>query len=124
MRDFLRSFLYAGEGVAHVLRTQRNARVHLLAAMLVAAAGLALRVTAVEWAILALAVGLVLTAEMFNSVTEASVDLVVQEYHPLAKVAKDAGAGAVLVAAVAAIGVAAAIFGPRLWAVLTQTVSK
>lgn len=118
MRAFLRSFCYAFAGIAHVVRTQRNARVHLAATLIVVAAGVFFRVTAVEWAVLALTIGLVFGAEMINTVAELAVDLLTARQHPQAKTAKDVGAGAVLVAALAAVGVGVAIFGPRLWQIL------
>ena len=115
MRAFLRSFRFAFAGIGYVLRSQRNARVHLVAAGLVIVAGLAFRVSSPEWAVLALTIGLVLSAEMINTVAELAVDLLTQRYHPMAKVAKDVGAGAVLVAALAAVGVGIAVFGLRVW---------
>lgn len=115
VKAFLRGFGYAFEGIAYTLRTQRNMRVHLLITALVVAAGIFFRITAVEWAVIAATIGLVLSMELLNTVIELVVDLLVQRQHPLAKVAKDVGAGAVLVTALAAIGVGAAIFGPRLF---------
>lgn len=111
---FLRSFRFAGQGVWHAVRTQRNMRVHLVAAAAAIAAGLALRIGAVAWACVATAIGLVLVAETLNTVIEALADLCTAEHHPLAKVAKDAAAGAVLIASVAAVGVGAAVFLPKL----------
>lgn len=111
---FVRSFGFAGQGVWHAVRTQRNMRVHVAAAVAVVAAGVVLRVGAVQWACLSLAIGMVLTAEMLNTVVEAIIDLHTAQYHPLAKVAKDGAAGAVLVASAAAVGVAVAVFVPRL----------
>jgi diacylglycerol kinase len=118
MKPFLRSFGFAFAGVAYVLRTQRNARVHVVVACLVIAAGIYFRIGTIEWAILALTIGTVFSAEMLNTVAELAVDLLTQHYHPMAKVAKDVGAGAVVVAAIAAVGVGVAIFGPRVWAML------
>jgi diacylglycerol kinase len=115
MRAFLRSFGYAFQGIAYAIRTQRNLRVHLMIASLVIIAGWGLRVTATEWAILLLTIGCVFSAELINTVAELAIDLLTQEYHPMAKVAKDAGAAAVFVMALAAVGVGVAIFGPRLW---------
>ncbi len=115
MRAFFRSFVYAFQGIAWVVSTQRNARVHLAATVIVVAAGFICRISAIEWAVLALTIGLVFSAEMLNSVAELAVDLLTDRYHSMAKAAKDAGAGAVLVAAIAAVGVGIAIFGPRLW---------
>jgi diacylglycerol kinase len=111
---FWRSFSFAGQGVWHVVRTQRNMRVHLLAASAAVAAGLVLRISAVDWACVLSAIGLVLTAEALNTVVEALVDLCTDEFHPLAKIAKDTAAGAVLISSVAAVGVGLAVFLPRL----------
>jgi diacylglycerol kinase len=120
MRLFLRGFLYASQGIAYVVRTQRNARVHLLFMGLVILAGLYFRVSAVEWAILAIVMGLVFSAEIFNTAVEQQVDLATSSFDAKAKIAKDAGAGAVLVTALTAIAVGVAIFGPRLWALLVR----
>ena len=111
---FWRSFSFAGHGVWHVVRTQRNMRVHLLAASAAVAAGLILRISAVDWACVLSAIGLVLTAEALNTVVEALVDLCTDEFHPLAKIAKDTAAGAVLISSAAALGVGIAVFLPRL----------
>jgi diacylglycerol kinase len=114
MTGFLRSFSFAGQGVWHVVRTQRNMRVHLLAAAAAIAAGLVLRISAVDWACVLAAIGLVLTAETLNTVVEALVDLCTEQFHPLAKIAKDTAAGAVLISSAAALGVGLAVFLPRL----------
>jgi diacylglycerol kinase len=111
---FARSFTFAGRGVWHAIRTQRNMRVHCAAAIAVIVTGAVLRVGAVQWACLALAIGLVLVAEIFNTVIEAMIDLQTSQIHPLAKIAKDGAAGAVLIASIAAVGVAIAVFVPRL----------
>jgi diacylglycerol kinase len=112
--NFWRSFGFAGQGVWHAVRHQRNMRVHLVAAVAAVVAGLVLRISAVDWACVLTAIGLVLTAEMLNTVVETLVDLATDEYHPLAKIAKDTAAGAVLIASVAALGVGIAVFLPRL----------
>ncbi len=115
LAHLLKSFGYAGQGIAHGFRTQRNMRVEAAVGVLVIAAGVAFRITAVEWAVIFVCIGLVLSAELVNTVTELAVDLLTQRYHPMAKAAKDAGAGAVLIAALASVAVGVAIFGPRLW---------
>jgi diacylglycerol kinase (ATP) len=112
---FLRAFGFAGQGVWQVVRTERNMRVHLAVAAAVIVAGLLWRVSAVDWACLALAIGLVLTAETLNSALETLTDLHTSQHHPLAKTAKDAAAGAVLIASVAAAGVGVAVFWPRIF---------
>jgi diacylglycerol kinase len=111
---FLRSFSFAGQGVWHVVRTQRNMRVHLVIALAAVVAGLILHIGAADWACVLTVIGLVLTAETLNTVVEALVDLCTDEYHPLAKVAKDMAAGAVLLSSAAAVGVGLVVFLPRL----------
>ncbi|MHB1593168.1 MAG: diacylglycerol kinase [Streptosporangiaceae bacterium] len=112
---FLRAFGFAGQGAWQVIRTERNMRVHLAVAAAVIVAGVVWRVSAVDWACLALAIGLVLTAETLNSALETLTDLHTSQYHPLAKTAKDAAAGAVLIASLAAAGVGVAVFWPRIF---------
>ena len=114
MKGFLRGFGYAFQGIGHAARTQRNFRVQLIISALVIAAGIYFRLTPAEWAVIAVTIGLVLSMELVNTVAEMAVDLLTQHYHPLAKAAKDVGAGAVLVTAAAAVAVGVAIFGPRL----------
>jgi diacylglycerol kinase len=116
--DLLTSFKYAFSGVSHVLRTQRNARIHLSVALAVIVVGLWLGLSRAEWAIIALTIGSVLAAESLNTVAEAAVDLATTEYHPLAKIAKDVAAGAVLLMAITAVIVGVLILGPPLWSVL------
>ncbi|UCC87220.1 MAG: diacylglycerol kinase family protein [Anaerolineales bacterium] len=116
--NFLTSFRYAFSGIWHVLRTQRTARIHLSVALVVVILGLGLRLSHIEWAIIALTIALVLVAEAFNTVAETAVDLATAEYHPLAKIAKDVAAGAVLLMAIAAVIVGLLILGPPLWRAL------
>lgn len=109
-----KSFQYAFEGWWYVLRTQRNAWIH--AAVSVAAFFLALwlRLPARDWAVLILTAMVVWIAEFMNTAIEAVVDLKAQEEHPLAKVAKDVAAAAVLVGALGAVIVGLLIMGPPL----------
>ncbi len=110
------SFRVAAQGAVYTLRTQTNAWIELAALAVVIVIGVWLRITPVEWAILSLVIGLVLALEAVNTAIEAVVDLVSPDYHPLARIAKDAAAGALIFAVASSLGVAAAIFGPRLWA--------
>jgi diacylglycerol kinase len=82
------------------------------------ALGLWLGLSATDWAIIALTIGLVLAAESFNTVAELTVDLATTEYHLLAKIAKDVAAGAVLLMAIIAVVVGLLILGPPLWQAL------
>lgn len=113
-RGWLESFRDAAAGVRLAVRTQRNVRLHLLFALAALGLGLYLRLERAELALVALAIGLVLGAELLNSALEALVDLVSAQQHPLAKAAKDMAAGAVLVAAAAALAVGWLLFLPHL----------
>jgi diacylglycerol kinase len=115
-RNLLDSFRYAFAGLWHALRTQRNIRIHVSIAIGVVVLGMAVGLRRDEWAIIALTMGFVFTAELFNTVIEAIIDLVTEEYHPLAKQAKDVAAGAVLAAAITAVAVGLLILGPPLLA--------
>ena len=111
-----RSFGYAFAGLSYLLRTQRNARIHVLAGAVACGLGAWLRIGRVEWALLVFTIALVVILEGVNTAVEAAVDLASPRVHPLAKAAKDVAAGMVLVAAVASTAVGLLIFGPRLWA--------
>lgn len=112
--SFWEGFQFAGEGLLYAFRTQRNFRVHLVASVAVVLLGACLRLPRQSWAILALIIGLVLTAEMINTAAEALVDLTSPEYHPLAKLVKDLMAGAVLIVAMISVIVGLLILGPPL----------
>jgi diacylglycerol kinase len=117
----IRSFRYAFAGMVHVLRTQRNAWIHAVMTLLVLFAGLWLRLPWGQWPPLILAVALVWMAEFVNSALEAIVDLASPGRHPLARVGKDVGAAAVLIAALAAAAVGLIILLPPLTARLGLT---
>ena len=110
------SFRHAFAGLWYTLRTQRNARIHLSVAIIALIVGIMLDLREGEWAMIGLTIGFVFVAEMFNTVIEALTDVVTEEYHPLAKRAKDVAAGAVLTAAVTAVAVGLLILGPPLLA--------
>jgi len=104
------SFRYALNGVLLSYKTQRHLRIHFVLALLVLLAGFAVRLTRTELALLVCVIALVVMAELFNTALETVVDLVTTDYHPLAKVAKDVAAGAVLVAAMTATLVGLLLF--------------
>jgi diacylglycerol kinase len=109
------SFRFAVSGLAYVVRTQRNLRVQALIALCITALGLWVGLPPLSWALLVLTVGFVLVCEILNTVVEALVDLVRPAHDPLAKVAKDAAAGAVLLAALVSVAVGLLVLGPPLW---------
>lgn len=110
MKKPLSGFKYAVEGVVHVFRTQSHMRFHFLTLVLVMFVSLLLNMGRVEVMILLFTITLVLAAEMFNTAVEAVVDLVTQEYHPLAKFAKDIAAGAVLITTINALAIGFLLF--------------
>jgi diacylglycerol kinase (ATP) len=99
VRSRLQSFRYAFAGLAHVLRTQRNAWIHAMVSTLVFLVGLWLQLSRQEWAIIILTITMVWLAEFINTSLEAVVDLASPQQHQLARVSKDVGAAAVLIAA-------------------------
>jgi diacylglycerol kinase len=118
------AFGHAFRGWGYVLKTQQNAWIHSLVATLVLVMGFWLQISTTEWAILILTIAMVFSAEFINTSIEAVVDLASPTHHPLAKVGKDVGAGAVLVSALAAVIVGLLILGPPLWERLLQLFAK
>jgi diacylglycerol kinase len=110
-----RSFRYAFEGWWHVLRTQHNAWIHALVSVAVLLLALWLRLPLRDWAVLVLAITIVWMGEFMNTALEALVDMTMPEPHPLAKVAKDVAAAAVLLAATGAALIGLLVLGPPLW---------
>jgi len=115
---FIAGFGHAFRGLWYALRTQRNARVHVSIAILAILLGIVLRISAVEFAMIFVAIIGVFIAEMFNTVFELCIDLASPEYHPLAKIAKDVAAGAVLLSAILSVVIGVFVFGPHLWGLL------
>jgi len=116
----LRSFGHAFRGLKVLLQTQPNARIHAAATVLVVAAGVLLRISPVEWALIVLAIAGVWTAEALNTAIEFLVDRVSPDPHPLAGKAKDVAAGAVLIAAIGSALIGGFVFGPYLLRLLEQ----
>jgi diacylglycerol kinase (ATP) len=114
-RSRARSFRYAFSGWWYVIRTQRNAWIHALVSIAVFIVGIWLRISAHDWAVIVLAIAMVWTAEFVNTALEAVVDLASPQQHFLARVGKDVGAAAVLIAAVASFIIGLLILGPPLF---------
>jgi diacylglycerol kinase (ATP) len=111
----IRSFGYAFSGWLYVFRTQHNAWIHGGIALLVLVVGTWVNLPTGDWAVIVLTAALVFVAEFVNTSIETVVDLASPAQHPLAKIAKDVGAAAVLISAIAAIAVGVLILGPPLW---------
>ena len=116
IKKFLLSFTYPIKGLKYAYRNEQNLAVDVGVAMLVTIFGFIFKLNLTEWAILALTIGLVISCELINTAIEAVVDLVTEDYHPLAKVAKDTAAAAVFVFAIVAVIVGLIIFMPKLLA--------
>ena len=108
------SFRVALAGAMHTLRTQPNAWIEVSAGLIVAIMGWLFTITAMEWGILGLTIFGVLALETVNTAVEAVVDLVSPDFHPLAKLAKDTAAGAMIFVTLGSICIALGIFGPRI----------
>ena len=109
-----KSFGYAFEGIFTGIKKERNMKIHCLAMLCVVAAGFVFRISVSEWCICMILFGMILSLELVNTAMEAVVDLVTAERRPLAKLAKDTAAGAVLIAAIMAAGVGLLIFVPKV----------
>ncbi len=114
LKKFFHSFTYPIKGLKYAYRNEQNLAVDLGVALIVIIASFIFKVSLIEASILALTIGLVIALELINTAIEATVDLVTEEYHPLAKVAKDASAAAVFVFAIAAAVVGIIIFLPKV----------
>ena len=110
-----RSFHYAFGGWWYVIRTQRNAWIHAIISIAVIGVSIWLRLDPHDWALIVIAIAMVWTAEFINTALEAIVDLASPEQHELAKISKDVGASAVLIAAGSAAIIGLLILGPPIW---------
>lgn len=119
-RSRARSFRYAFAGWWYVIRTQRNAWIHAVTSVVVVILAFWLRLSARDWAVIVLAIGMVWTSEFLNTALEAVVDLASPQQHHLARVGKDVGAAAVLIAALSSALIGILIIGPPLWQRLSE----
>ena len=119
-----RSFNHAYRGLVYAVRTQRNMRFHVVVAAGVLVLSLLVGVSKLELAILVLVIMAVFVAELLNTALEFAVDLVTREYHPLAKLAKDISAGAVLVTSIAALAVGYLILADNLGPFSLETLER
>ncbi|SHH34745.1 diacylglycerol kinase (ATP) [Caloranaerobacter azorensis DSM 13643] len=106
VRRLIDSFNYAVSGIIYTLKTQRNMKIHFISAFLVLFLSLFLNFSRMELLLLIFAISLVIIAEMINTSIEKTIDLITNEYHPLAEIAKNVAAGAVLISAINSIVVA------------------
>ncbi len=110
----LKSIRHAVDGINAAIRSERNLRIQISLALLTVILGFYFNITSLEWIILTLTICLVLAAELINTSIESVVNLVSPQFHPLAKKAKDAAAGAVLVLSIGSLFVGWFIFGIKI----------
>ena len=115
MKKLINSFKYAICGIFTAFKTEKNLKVHFAIMLLVIIAGVVLKINEQEWIACIIVFGLVISAELFNTAIELTVDLAMPEKNEIAKKAKDIAAGAVLVTAIVAIVIGLIIFIPKIF---------
>lgn len=113
-KKIINSFKYAIEGFISSFKTERNMKIHILAMIIVIALGLYVKLSMIEWCVIAIIIALVIASELFNTAIETIVDMISPEKNPKAKLAKDISAAAVLALAIGAIVIGIIIFIPNL----------
>ncbi|MDX8364192.1 diacylglycerol kinase family protein [Cytobacillus sp. Hm23] len=111
---FRNSLLFAINGIRHVASKERNFKIHINIAIIVLFLGLFVGLSPIEWVAIIITIGIMLSLEMVNTAIERTVDLITNDYHPLAKLAKDISAGAVLLFAIISVMIGILIFLPKL----------
>ncbi len=114
IKKFIHSFEYPVKGLKYAYRNEQNLAVDVGISIIVLIASVIFKLSLVEWVVVVFTIGAVLSLELINTAIEAVVDLVTEEYHPLAKVAKDTSAAAVFVIAIVAAIVGIIIFLPKI----------
>lgn len=122
-RRLKRAFGYAFQGVAYLLQSQRNARIHAVMTLLVVTLSIGLQLSAIAWCCLVLAISLVWVAEALNTALELLANAVHPHHHPLIGLAKDVGAAAVLMASLGALVVGMLLLLPPLWTVVARIIA-
>ena len=116
IQERIQSFKYAFAGIRSFASSEPNVKIHLFMTVLVVIGGVYFNISSIEWMLVVLAIGFVLTAEAFNTAIEHLTDLVSPDYHELAGKTKDVAAGAVLIAAIASATIGFFIFLPKILA--------
>lgn len=124
LKSRLQSFGYAFAGWWYVIRTQRNAWIHAAISTVVIIVSFWLGLSGHEWSLILFAMALVWMAEFLNTALELAVDLASPNHHELAKISKDVGAAAVLIAACSAALIGVLVIGPPLWGRLAGFITR
>ena len=114
IKDRMKSFAYAFNGLVTLIKTQHNTWIHLIASVIIIVLGIIYELSKLDWALLIFSITLVWMAEALNTAIEFLADAVTREFHPLIEKAKDVAAAAVLITALSAIAIAALVFTPLL----------
>lgn len=113
-KRFTKSFLFAWHGIIRTIKYERNFQIHLFISLIILISGSIISLSRTEWIILLFLIGGMLSLELMNTALERAVDLITKDYHPLAKAAKDAAAGAVFVYALLSVIIGLIIFIPKM----------
>ncbi|MDO4542170.1 MAG: diacylglycerol kinase family protein [Bacillota bacterium] len=113
-KNIAESFYHAGQGLIHCIKYERNIRIHLLMAVIALILGLVLKINHYEFLVLFLLIAVVIVSEMINTAIENVVDMITEDFHPLAKVVKDITAGAVMFSCLVAVCIGLIIFVPHI----------
>ncbi|WP_027633981.1 diacylglycerol kinase [Clostridium hydrogeniformans] len=124
IKKLVDSFNHAIEGIIYTIRTQRNMKIHMMATLLVLTICFFYELSKVELLIICITITMVIGAELINTAIEAAVDATTNFYHPLAKIAKNVAAGAVLLTAINALFVGYIIFWDKITEIVFTTVTK
>lgn len=114
MKSFFLSFKYAFEGIVSAFKKERNLKIHFVIAVVVIVLGALFKLHKLEWLILILTIGIMIVLELINTSIERTIDLITEDYHPLAKQAKDIAAAACLVFAICTVIIGLIIFLPKI----------
>ena len=117
-KRFLNSFKFSIQGLQYAYKNEQSMLIHFICTIISIAIGFLLKISLTEWAIICMAFGVTLAAELINTAIEATVDLVILEIHPLAKIAKDCGSAATFVFSTITFVICIIIFGPKILALL------
>ncbi len=115
-------FAPAINGILHCIREEKNCRIHLVFTIAALSANCILKISSLEWCLILFVIGSVWTAEIMNTAIERTIDLVTDEYHPLAKLGKDMAAGAVLISAGISVLTGLIIYLPKLFPFLQSVI--
>lgn len=112
IKRFFKSIKYSIQGLLYSYRYEQSFWIHGFATILAIILGIIFHIKLSEWALIFIALGIILSLELINTAIEATVDLVTNEIHPLAKIAKDCGSAASFVMAIVSIVISLFVFGP------------